>query len=89
MTWAGDEVGSGEGAPAVVGVGEGGGGLIPLLGPPGSLLALIRVLDVLGVEPPPGRAPLCRLLALRGVKSGRGVGLSEGLDEGPLAVLAA
>ena len=70
-------MGSGEGALAVVGVGEGGGGLIPILGPPGSLLALIRVLDVLGVEPPP-----CRLLALRGVEFGRGMGLSEGLGLG-------
>ena len=72
MTWAGEEVGSGEGAPAVVGVGEGGGGLIPILGPPGSLLALIRVLDVLGVEPPPGLPPLCRLLALRGISGSVG-----------------
>ena len=64
----------------MVEVGEGGGGLIPILGPPGSLLALIRVLDVLGVEPPPGLAPLCRLLVLRGVKFGWGVGLSKGLD---------
>ena len=31
MTWAREEVGSGEGALAVVGVGEGGGGLIPTL----------------------------------------------------------